>query len=46
MVELPRSLPEVEARFPDDAACARWLLGKRWCRPLSTGCEASPVWGG
>src|SRR5947208_6305357 len=30
MVELPRSLPEFEARFPDDAACARWLLGKRW----------------
>src|SRR4051794_6381809 len=30
MTELPRSLPEFEARFPDDAACARWLLGKRW----------------
>src|ERR687889_1263266 len=30
MTELPRSLPEVEARFPDDAACARWLLAKRW----------------
>src|SRR3954468_16675174 len=30
MVELPRSLPEFEARFPDDAACARWLLEKRW----------------
>jgi hypothetical protein len=30
MVELPRSLPEFEARFPDEAACARWLLGKRW----------------
>jgi ISXO2-like transposase domain/Transposase zinc-ribbon domain len=30
MAELPRSLPEFEARFPDDAACARWLLGKRW----------------
>src|SRR3982750_3551665 len=30
MVELPRSLPEFEARFPDDAACARWLLAKRW----------------
>ena len=30
MTELPRSLPEFEARFPDDAACARWLLEKRW----------------
>jgi ISXO2-like transposase domain/Transposase zinc-ribbon domain len=30
MVERPGSLPEFEARFPDDAACARWLLGKRW----------------
>jgi hypothetical protein len=30
MVELPRSLPEFEARFPGDAACARWLLEKRW----------------
>jgi transposase-like protein len=30
MTELPRSLPELEARFPDEAACARWLLAKRW----------------
>jgi hypothetical protein len=30
MAELPRSLPELEARFPDDVACARWLLAKRW----------------
>ena len=30
MAELPRSLPEFEARFPDDAACARWLFEKRW----------------
>ena len=30
MGELPRSLPEFEARFPDDAACARWLMAKRW----------------
>src|SRR4051794_37162863 len=30
MTELPRSLPEFEARFPDEAACARWLLEKRW----------------
>src|SRR4051795_10733308 len=30
MTELPRSLPEFEARFPDEAACARWLLATRW----------------
>src|SRR5215208_3924172 len=30
MAELPRSLPEFEARFPDEAACARWLFEKRW----------------
>src|SRR5437764_7105250 len=30
MTELPRSLPEFEVRFPDEAACARWLLEKRW----------------
>src|SRR3954449_694529 len=30
MAELPRSLPEFEAKFPDDAACARRLLEKRW----------------
>lgn len=30
MRDLPRSLPEFEARFPDDEACARWLMAKRW----------------
>jgi hypothetical protein len=30
MAEPPRSLPEFERRFPDDAACARWLMAKRW----------------
>src|SRR4051812_23715886 len=30
MTEPPRSLSEFEAKFPDDATCARWLLGKRW----------------
>ena len=30
MVQRPGSLPEFEARFPDDEACARWLFGKRW----------------
>src|SRR4051794_25000269 len=30
MVQRPGSLPGVEARFPDEAACARWLFGERW----------------
>jgi transposase-like protein len=30
MVQRPGSLPEFEAQFPDDAACARWLFEKRW----------------
>ena len=35
---MPRSLPEFEARFPDDKACARWLLAKRW--PAGFRCPA------
>src|SRR5881409_529393 len=38
MAELPRLLPEFEAKFPDDAACARWLLDKRW--PEGSRCPA------
>src|SRR3954466_64206 len=30
MVDRPGSLPAFEAQFPDDAAWARWLFGKRW----------------
>jgi Transposase zinc-ribbon domain len=30
MAALPRSLPAFEARFPDEAACARWLFEQRW----------------
>jgi transposase-like protein len=30
MVQRPGSLPEFEAQFRDDEACARWLFGKRW----------------
>src|SRR3954469_15659631 len=30
MPDLPRSLPEFERRFPDGAACAEWLLERRW----------------
>src|SRR5205085_10591313 len=30
MTDFPRSLPEFERRFPDEAACAGWLLERRW----------------
>jgi hypothetical protein len=30
MGDVPRSLGEFETRFPDDLACAGWLLAKRW----------------
>ena len=39
MTNLPRSLPEFERRFPDEAACAEWLLEHRWGRGfLCPGC--------
>src|SRR4051794_41737390 len=30
MTDFPTSLPEFERRFPDEAACAEWLLEHRW----------------
>src|SRR3954466_16113569 len=30
MADFPTSLPEFERRFPDEAACAEWLLAHRW----------------
>src|SRR5215210_9186830 len=30
MTDLPKSLPEFERRFLDEAACAEWLLERRW----------------
>src|SRR3954462_8861993 len=30
MTDFPTSLPEFERRFPDEAACAEWLLERRW----------------
>src|SRR4051794_41933848 len=38
MAELPRSFREFEAQSPDEAACARWLLEKRW--PDGSRCPA------
>jgi transposase-like protein len=46
MVERPGSLPEFEARFPDDAACARWLFEKRWPQGFRCpGCGHDKGWG-
>ncbi len=44
MAEFPRSLPEFQRRFPDDAACAAYLAEARWpagfvC-PSSAHCKA------
>ncbi len=30
MANFPRSLPEFQRRFPDDAACAAYLAEARW----------------
>src|SRR3954462_10863934 len=32
MTDFPRSLPDFGRRFPDEAACAEWLLEHRWGR--------------
>ena len=47
MVERPGSLPEFEARFPDEAACARWLFERRWpegFRCPGPGCGPAKGW--
>ena len=46
MVQRPGSLPEFEARFPDDEACARRLFGKRWPDGFRCpGCGHAKGWG-
>src|SRR4051794_41224144 len=45
MTDFPRSLPEFERRFPDEAACAEWLLGRRWGRGFACpGCGHGECW--
>ena len=49
MTDFPRSLPEFERRFPDEAACAEWLLEHRWSRGFAcrgAGTTASGGWDG
>src|SRR5687767_1505003 len=45
MTDLPRSLPEFERRFPDEAACAEWLLERRWGHGFACpGCGRDGYW--
>jgi hypothetical protein len=45
MPDFPKSLLEFERRFPDEAACAEWLLEHRWGRGfLCPGCGHDGPW--
>ena len=45
MADFPGSLPEFERRFPDEAACAEWLLEHRWGRGFACpGCGHDRFW--
>ena len=45
MTDFPKSLPEFERRFPDEAACAEWLLEHRWGRGFACpGCGHDRFW--
>src|SRR4051812_50030915 len=45
MTDFPRSLPGFERRFPDEAACAEWLLERRWGSGFACpGCGHGRFW--
>jgi hypothetical protein len=45
MTDFPRSLLEFERRFPDEAACAEWLLERRWAGGfVCPGCRHDGYW--
>ena len=45
MTDFPRSLLEFERRFPDEAACAEWLLERRWAGGfVCPGCGHDGYW--
>ena len=45
MTDFPGSLPEFERRFPDEAACAEWLLERRWGSGFACpGCGHDRFW--
>ena len=45
MADFPTSLPAFERRFPDEAACAEWLLERRWGSGFACpGCGHDGYW--
>src|SRR3954452_23913822 len=45
MTDFPRPLPAFERRFPDEAACAEWLLERRWGSGFACpGCGHDGYW--
>src|SRR4051795_12694048 len=45
MTDFPRPLPAFERRFPDEAACAEWLLERRWGSDFACpGCGHDGYW--
>jgi transposase-like protein len=45
VTDFPRSLPAFERRFPDEAACAEWLLERRWGSGFACpGCGHGGYW--
>ena len=46
MPEFPRSLIAFQQQFPDEAACAGWLLEKRWPDGfVCPACQGTKAWG-
>lgn len=41
MADIPRSLIELQHRFPDEAACAAYLTAARWPQSMATGVRLS-----
>ena len=45
MGEFPRSLIEFQRRFPDEAACAKYLFAARWPQGfLCPSCGKAKAW--
>src|ERR1700739_3850305 len=45
MTDFPRSLIEFQLRFPDEAACVRYLFAARWLDGfVCPGCGSSKAW--
>ena len=45
MTDFPRSLPEFQRRFPDEAACVEYLAAERWPDGFRCpGCDGAKAW--